>query len=159
MAITRRPVRKRSVLATVAFLLALFAGACSDTPEGRLRAEFEREYAHEPWFEAVDDVEVNGSATIVIQTRLDPLDPNVEELGVEICEAMARSTPSEDEVFVNLTRLVPGSQNVDGSYEEPSPVEAGLAETVSFEDDTCEAEMYEAWLDDQREALQQLDDQ
>lgn len=140
-------------------LLTVVLVACVETPEDRLIETFNSDYSQESWFPAIDGIEVNARATIVIQTRLDPLDPNVEELGVEICEAMARSTPSEDEVFVNLTRLVPGSQNVDGSYEEPRPVEAGLAETVSFEDDTCEAEMYEAWLDDQREALQQLDEQ
>lgn len=138
-------------------IASLLASACVNSAQSRLTDRFNSTYSEEPWFDAVDGIEVNGEATIVIRTKLDPLDPNLEELGVEICESMARTSPSEDEVIVNITRLIPGEQNVDGSYEDPRPQEVGIAETVSFVEDSCEAEMYPTWIEDQREALEQLD--
>lgn len=138
--------------------ICLVAGACTTTPTEQLRENFRSEYGSEAWYSAIDEIEVNGTATIVISTKLDPLDPHVEELGVEICEAMARTTPSEDSVSVYLNMLVPGSQQVDGSHEDPMVQETAFAETVSFEEDTCKAELYEAQLEAHQEALGQLDD-
>lgn len=149
--LTRRP----SGLALV--VLCLLAAGCTTTPEEQLREDFAFKHESETWYPAIDSIEVYGTNSIVISTKLDPLDPSVEELGDAICEAMAGTTPSDSEVSVSLKALVPGSQAVDGSREEPRVLEHTIARTVSFSEDDCEAELYETHLRNHREGLNQLD--
>lgn len=147
--------RRRSRLALV--VVCLLAAGCTTTPEEQLREDFELKHGSETWYPAIDSIEVHGTSSIVISTKLDPLDPNVEELGDAICEAMAGTTPSDSEVSVSLKTLVPGSQAVDGSRDDPRVLEQSLAETISFPQDTCEAELYETVIRNHREGLNQLD--
>jgi hypothetical protein len=136
-------------------LFALWVHFSAHSAADRLAEQFKDGYGSKPWISSVDGIDVNGRATIVIHTSLDPLDPAIRRTGVEICEAMADTSPAEDDIFVQIKMLVPGEQNVDGSFDEPRSVENSLAEESSIPEDTCHATLSQSQIEAHREALRQ----